>query len=129
MNPSLRRNYPLPLVVQVAFFACILAAFFIVLSDKDDPREALLQLRLDTDKEAIAQIFWRLDEQEYSQEQSRTFTLTPGINTYRIVLPKRYDIARLRFDPATRSSRATLHEISLQWGRESGLQSLRHCPG
>lgn len=115
MNPSLRRNHPLPLVVQVAFFVCILAAFFIVLSEKDDPREALLQLRLDTDKEAIAQIFWRLDEQEYSQEQSRTFTLMPGFNTYRIVLPKRYDIARLRFDPATRSSRATLHEISLQW--------------
>lgn len=115
MNPSLRRNHPLPLLVQLAFFAFILVAFFIVLSEKDDPREALLQLRLDTDKEAIAQIFWRLDEQEYSQKQSRTFTLTPGINTYRIVLPKRYDIARLRFDPATRSSIATLYEITLQW--------------
>ena len=110
------------------YFLIFFLSFYLLLIATTVSDEATyLEIDIISEKEQVFQVFWKNDEDRYSEKRSRSFTIKPGENKYRVKLPAYITYDSLRIDPLNRSGVIFLERFSLE-SEEHKILSISDYP-
>lgn len=109
--PNKKRFRPLVLTRLIVFLTLFVPLLLLYSNTMFD--RAYFWISLTTDRDSEMQIYWAGENQDFSEERSVSFPITPEQHLYRLYVTDLKGVKRLRIDPLKKQGSFTLHYIKI----------------